>query len=557
MATLFLLTVGLSGCGAPEARDEPEAVPQAPSLSAPLAADCTDPSCPSLIYRTYVPLLRNTQGTGTGLPGAGWYTPLVIQNTDTVNSALVLLEAVPMAGIGTSRSTTAQAAIPPGGSVVFRPDNPTGLPGVVGIPAVATGNFQGSMVIHSDRHIAVTATLSNAPISSTLGTAGGRAKGAFSATRDEDFEGPVEVNYAPVKSGFFGRATRLFLQSTNRDVNTTVTATLRRELDGQDFTVSLTLAPLASAVLDPTDFRRNGIPFPTACNPIPSEARACLAALHLTSSDRLGAVAVEVPTQETVPSVVMMNRLSSGELDYWKLACPTVKKQFPAGSGISTAIALMNVAPVPQTVDARLEGTLEPVTPATGHEYWQVFTDVPSLRSVVASSFQDSLGLLPDATVSSATLTAQSGGDLVAAAVEEGGGRLASYSCIPVTRGRHHVAIPAAKFEFPSRTDAFAANTGITVQSVGPAPTSVTMTYRCRTASSGTFTPYVVQRPIGPYESRVFSPFNITTIPSGSLCTVLIDSSSENIVATANESSESLPSSTQDSASFEGVWMNN
>ena len=198
-------------------------------------------------------------------------------------------------------------------------------------------------------------------------------------------------------------------------------------------------APLASAVLNPTQFRRNGIPFPTACNPNPSEASACLASLHLTSSDRN----VNLPL------------------------------------------------------------------------------------------------------------------DLTGTVVDEGGGHLASYSCLPVTRARKHVAIPVAKFEFPSRTDVTAANTGITVQSIGPSPTWVTVTYRCRTTANNGFTNYTVERPFQGYESQVFSPFNISTIPSGNLCSVLIDSTMENIVASANENSESLPnSSTMDSASFEGVWLN-
>lgn len=551
--TLLFITASLGGCGAPDSQGKAGALPEAP---APLSASCPSLPSASLAHRVYVPLLRNTVESGEGLPGKGWYTPLVIQNVDTTRATWVVLEALPMNGTDLGRGC-AQALIPAGGSLVFRPDNPQGVAGVVGIAEVATGTFQGSMVLHADGPLAVLANLQNIPFVSTLGTAGGRAKGAFTASRELDFEGPLELHYAPVKSGYFGRATRLFLQSTRRDVWTAVTAVLRRESDGRDFTAVVNLPPRGAVVLEPGNFLSSGSPLATSCKPLLPEARDCLATLRITSSERIAGVAVEVPTGETVPTLVMMNRLAAGELDYWELNCPAVKNQFPTGRTISSELHTLNVAPFTQTVNVLLRGTSEPVTPATSQEYWQVFPNVPALRSVEASRFQDTLGGLPAGSLASAALTASSGGDLTVTAVDEGEGRLSSYSCLPRTRGRLQVAIPAAKFEYASRDSEFAANTGIAVQNVGPSATSVQMSYRCRTANSNTFTLYQVTRPLGPYKARVFSPWTVQAheVPRGTLCTVLIESSSENIVAVATESSEGLPNAMLDSAAFEGAWL--
>lgn len=149
---------------------------ESPAGQAPASATST--SCQQYSYdpsRTLaLPLLMDMRAASTSLPGAGWYTNAFIQNNEDWPVPVRLTawrrgSAVP--------SGCVEFEIGPNEFIVFSPDNP-GLVGTIGIPAIATGDFEGSMTVESSHDVTAVVLLSNTP-TGKMGRMGGTASAAY------------------------------------------------------------------------------------------------------------------------------------------------------------------------------------------------------------------------------------------------------------------------------------------------------------------------------------------------------------------------------------------
>ncbi|MBA3469592.1 MAG: hypothetical protein H0T53_08105 [Herpetosiphonaceae bacterium] len=481
----------------------------------------------------------------SGLTGTGWYTTAVIQNVGTTNGT-ISLEAFALTG-GATGGGTASTPLNAGSAVTFRPDNPMAA-GTVGIPGIASGSFQGSMVLSSDVEVVSVAFVNNAPLGTSLGVAGGKASAAYNGIP----QGSTTLTYPAVKSGFNGRVTSFFIQATGAAATVSVSVVAN---NGVTYTKSgIAIEANKSYVLLTSALMNGANAMPGSCSGSATSPTGapCIGAMTLTSTAPVAGTVVEYPTVGAPATVAMSTNMFAASAAGTKLSCPTVKNRFPAAQLPATGIAVQNVSGAAQDITVTIVTRLPVVA-----TYTRVFPAVPNGASVVASRGAGTLGGMPDGAVGAATITAA--GNVIAIASETGdAAREGMYACMSSTTASTKVAAPVSKFEFPSKTNAAAGNTGINVQNVGNAATTITGAFNCRN-TGGVFTNYSISKPAAPGASAAFSPFTdmgvgAGKVPTGSLCSAVF-TATQPVVAIANESTEGLPIAVRDSSVYEGFTL--
>lgn len=479
----------------------------------------------------------------SGLSGTGWYTTAVIQNVGSANGTLSL-DAFPLTGSATGGGN-ATTPLNAGSAVTFRPDNP-GIPGTVGIPGIASGSFQGSMVLSSDVDVVSVAFLNNAPLGTSLGVTGGKASAAYNGIP----QGNTTLTYPAVKSGFNSRITSFFIQAAGAAATVSVSVVAN---NGVTYTKSaINIEANKSYVLLTSSLLNGATAMPMGCTGSATSATGapCIGAMTLTSTTPVAGTVVEYPTTGSPSAVAMSTNMFGASAASNKVSCPTVKNQFPSGQLPSTGIAVQNVSGGAQDITVTIITRLPSVA-----TYTKTFTAVPNGASVVASRGAGTLGGMPTGAVGAATVTAA--GSVIAIASETGdANREGMYSCMSSNSATTKIAAPVSKFQFPSATNPGAGNTGINVQNVGNAATNIDGVFNCRT-TAGVFTNYPISKAtIAAGAAAAFSPFTdlgvgANKVPTGNLCSVVF-TASQPIVAIANESTEGLAIAVRDSSVYEG-----
>jgi hypothetical protein len=358
---------------------------------------------------------------------------------------------------------TASTPLDAGKAVTFRPDNP-GTAGTVGIPGIASGSFQGSMVLSSDVEVVSVAFLNNAPLGTSLGTSGGKASAAYNGVP----QGSTSLTYPAVKSGFGGAITSFFIQAAGSAATVNVSVLTNA---GATYTKNnISIEANKSYVLLTSNLLNGATPMPTGCTGSGTSptGRPCLGAMTLTSTAPVAGSVVEYPVAGSPAANALSTNMFPATGSAIKLSCPTVKNQFPAGQMPSTGIAIQNVHTAAQDITI----TIATRAPGPVGTYTHTFPAVPAGGGVIASRFLNTLGGMPAGAVGAATITAT--GPVIAIASEAGDGVSQTlYSCASAPAATTKLALPIVKFEFPTKTSSGAGNTGVNVQNVGTAAATI------------------------------------------------------------------------------------
>lgn len=489
-------------------------------------------------------LITSLVAATEGIAGTGWYTTAVIQNVDTVNGN-ISLDAYPLTGTATGGGSNS-AALAAGAAVTFRPDNP-GAAGTIGIPAIASAAFQGSMIVSSDVKVVSVAFVNNAPLG-TLGTTGGKASGAYNGVP----QGSTTLTYPGVKTGFNSRKTSFFIQAAGAAATVSFSFAAN---NGTTYVLNNVAIEANKTYVLLTENLKNGTTPPqTGCTG-GGATSACFGALTVTSSAPVVGTVVEYPTNQTPATVDMAGNMFTAASGNTTLSCPTIKNQFPSGAAARSGIAVQNAGSTNTDITVVVKTRLPSV-----NTYTQNFTAVAPGKSVVASAFAGTLGGMPAGSVGAATITS-SAGNVIATVSETGDpNREGLYACASTAGATTKVAVPVHKNTFPSASNAAAANTGTNIQNIGSANTDITGAFHCRD-TSGTFSDItIVKSGIAPGSSAAFSPFvdsgtGAGQIPPGRLCSAVFTSSGQPIVGIANESTEGLSIPVRDSSVYEAFTL--
>jgi hypothetical protein len=492
-----------------------------------------------------LPRIMDTRANPSALPDSGWYTNALIQNTSS-GLATVRLRALAKPGAGYGGGCTI-FSLGSKESVNFRPDNP-GLFGTVGIPALATGNFEGSMLIETDQPLAVVAQLSNVPVP-PMGKSGGTATASYMGLPVKSWTAETggDIVYPIMKSGFNGVSTTLFVQNVDRFNGDWVDLVVRANAPSlnppydSEYRYSTFVQAGRSVAIYPWQFKDSaGSSMPAGCtggaNPGQPGAR-CIGSVQIESrpdyygySRPVAAIAVEHPASGAVPKILAnhFERVSNATRVWF----PDIKNQYlDATSGI----AIMNLSRDPQNITVTLRQK-----DSTSTTYSHTFFGVGENRSVVASPFAGTFGGFPAGTAGIATITSPGP---IAAVVNEtkGSSSVSSYHGQSVFG---NLAAPLIKLAFASKS------TRVTLWNVGSQAVQIVGDFKCRVAGGSTYSNHTHTMTAGAGIAVDFQPNNI---PAGNLCSAIFTTTQKTLVGSVTH--EDIVDPSLDRGMYEAIVL--
>ncbi len=480
-------------------------------------------------YSVALPLFMDTRANPSSLPGTGWYTIAVIQNT-SASTAHVRVTAKPKQGVTGGGSVT--FTLDPGSTIRFRPDN-AGTSGTIGIPAIATGNFEGSLLIESDQPIVVVNQLANNLLGS-MGVSGGTAKGFYNGIAASS----GDLAFPGIKSGFNGKSMVLYVQ--NMGTTQAISTLTLQTNDGLTYTAPVSLAAGESRAFNGVDFKTstNETWTKTCSGSANGSGGACFGAVKLANSGSFAAIAVQRDVAGTNPAPnVHVANFQTVVNATGPVSCAAFRNAnvTTARSGIGIMNAGANTADI----------TLKLIATGTNTQYTQLFPGVLPGKSVVASYWAGTIGGFPDGALGAATITSSLGGGVVAFVSESGSGTAeSSYQCS--TGSSNALLAPFVKFDYTDTNNPISATSEVSIQNTGTTSETITGTYTCYPVSRGTLETYTVTtNPVLAGTSIKISSASFPGgIPTGRICAAHFTSASS-ILGTVTERS-STPSLVDD-----------
>jgi hypothetical protein len=473
------------------------------------------------------------------LPGSGWFTSATIQNVGSA-AGTVNLDVYPLTGVaGTAAS--ASFSLPPNSNKVFLP-GAGGVAGTVDVAPALSQNFSGSMVVSSDQPVVAIGQIGNNTIAGVtgLGVTGGYASEQY---RGGDAVSPVLI-FPTVKSNFAGKTNIFYVQAGGADV--TFNAVIKTG-DGATHTKTGNITANHSILLAPGDFTpalaTTNCQVGAVLDPSNSP---CFGSLTVTATGgNIVGAEVEFVNGQSPATIAQSTSLFPDTEASDTLFCPAFKNAFGPTARF-TGIAVANAGAAPVQVNALLTTSL----PTPGTNFNATPLTIPAGGSVVYSSQINNVGGLPAGTLAGVKLTAPAGSKLVAVVNESnfsGTIKATTYSCFSATATTSKIAVPLFKEDFAGRT-------GISIQNVGSAATTVSAAFSC--AAPGTAGTYNLTSPsIAAGSSYTF--FDTSAMPggpvNGSICGVTLDGNGQNIVAIAQTSSDfQSPAGLLNTQNYEG-----
>jgi len=469
------------------------------------------------------------------LPGSGWFTSATIQNVGSA-AGTVNLDVYPLTGVaGTAAS--ASFSLPAGANKVFLP-GANGASGTVDVSPSLSSNFSGSMVVSSDQPVVAIGQIGNNTIAgvSGLGVTGGYASEQY---RGGDAVSPILI-YPTVKSNFNGKTNIFYVQAGGADV--TFAATIKTA-DGTSHAKNGAITANHSILISPADFAPAIAT--TGCGSDPNTS-PCFGSLTVTATGgNIVGAEVEFVNGQSPATLAQSTSFFPDTEANDTLFCPAFKNAFSATARF-TGIAVANAGTTPVVVNAVLTESL----PTPGVVFNATALTIPAGGSVVYSSQINNVGGLPANSLAAVKLTAPAGSKLVAVVNESnfsGTIKATTYSCFSAASTTSKVAVPLFKEDFAGRT-------GISIQNVGTAATTVKAAFSC--AAPGTVGNYNLTSPsIAVGASYTF--FDTSALAggpvNGSLCGVTLDGQGQNIVAIAQTSSDfQSPAGLLNTQNYEG-----
>lgn len=496
-------------------------------------------------YAVALPLFMDTRANPSSLPGAGWYTTAVIQN---MSSTMASVRVTAKAKQGATGGGSVTFTLDPGKSKVLRPDNAAGT-NLVGIPAIATGNFEGSLFVESDQPIVVVGQLANILLGS-MGTAGGKAKGFFNGMASSKYD----LAFPGMKSGFNGKSTVLYVQNVGTtSASTTLTV---KTNDGLEYrTTQITLGAGESKAFQGVDFRNittNETWTKTCSGPANTggTGAACFGTVKIADSDSFAAIAVQRDVVNTNPTLmVQVSNAQRVVNPVASVSCPVFRNAYVTST--RSGVGIMNAGSSNADITLKLLAS-------SGATYTQTFLGVPPDRSVVASYWAGTIGGFPNGAIGAATITSTSDSAPIAF-MSEGGSGTSESSSQCSTELTNTVFAPFVKFDY-SDTDnhPVPATSEVRIQNTGTTAQTISATYYCRAANSSTLETYTFTTTdaVSPGMSiDINSASFITTalpsgIPTGRICSAYFTTASS-IVGTVTDMSHSSTPWPADDATYE------
>jgi len=477
-----------------------------------------------------------------GIPGAGWFTTVTIQNVGA-GPASVTLQAFPQ-GTG--------AAVSSSPVTIQKDKNMVFLPGTTG-PNFITMNlpsgFSGSMVASASDNVVAIAQLGNNPVG-TNGTPGGLAAGQYRGSS----VGDSTVSYPAVKNNFGNKLTIFSVQATG-DVGYTATI---KDNAGGTHTKSGTIGANRSVFLRP-DTGFAPAMASTNCGTEPNTS-PCLGSLTVTVTSGTGQlVGAEVETQTNVsPQSVAQATSMFTSTDASNTAfCTAIKHGFDANQKRHSGVAVQNVGA--STVKVRLVVKTDSTLGANPNQTYTQDITIPAGASRTFIGTTGTLGGMPANNLGAGTLTALNpttnvldpSAKIIAAVNEAnfaGPGNLkaTTYACASVASATNKVAFPLVKENFSGSSGA------VNVQNVGANPTVITLTYTCNSRAGAALPVKTLQTAsLASGKSQVF--FLRSEIVDDSLCAVTAQAAAatDKIIGISQESSD-YSGGTLDTKNFEG-----
>lgn len=435
------------------------------------------------------------------LPGSGWKSGQQIQNVGSA-TASVQFQAYSQTGTATNCGSKSAA---PGGSVNFLTDvDCSGLP----------AGFVGSAVVSADQPIAAIVNVNN------RGT--GLAAGQYRGTDGADVANTIA--FPLVKNAFGGRTTTFYVQNASGSTNN-ITATFR--IGANTYTKTFNAVPSnAMVVINPSD----------ATPAFPANS---VGSLTVTGTQALAGTSLEHEASAPVAQNMQASKAFTPN-DFDDVAyCPLVRNAH-TGNQMTTGIQAQNVGASAQTVKVDYAYSI-----GGGPLQTKTVTS-PSLASGESFTFFGADGTygLPAGSLGSATVTGTGGGDIAVVVNDRAFSpavnptRVTTYSCFASSGATTKVVLPLYKEVFGGNT------TGIQVQNVGSAATTVSAVYAPTGGPAVTITSASIQ----PGASYTY--FGLPSLNNTFGGVTL--TASQPIVAMANESSYGPGASGQDTKNYEG-----
>jgi hypothetical protein len=464
----------------------------------------------------------------TGIDGAGWFTSVTIQNVGA-GAASVTLQAFPQ-GTG--------AAVSSSPATIQKDKSMTFLPGVTG-PSFITMNlpsgFSGSMVASASDNVVAIAQLGNNQVGA-LGTPGGLASSQYRGSS----AGDAIVTFPTVKQHFGNKLTIFSIQATG-DVGYSAVI---KDNAGGTHTKTGNIGANRSVFLRP-DTGFTPAMAGTNCGTDPNTS-PCLGSLTVTvtsgSGQLVGAV-VETQTDKSPQTVAQATSLFTTADASSTIFCPIVKHGFNTAQKRHSGITVQNVGATSVVVQLKVQ-----TDAALGANPNQTYTQnltIPAGASRTFLGTTGTMGGMPANNVGAGTLTTinangtpNTAGKIIAAVNEsnfQGPAALkaTTNSCFNGAGATQRVAFPQVKENFGN------SSTSVTVQNVGAAATTVSLTYACNNSSGAALpTKTLSTGSLASGKSKVF--FLDATITDNSLCAVTAQATAptDKIIGLAQETSD-------------------
>jgi hypothetical protein len=459
----------------------------------------------------------------SALPGGGWWTSAGIQNVGS-GTANVVLTAYPAAAADTS-TFSASTTIAQGGSVTFLPGSTAAGTIDVGLPA----NFVGSMVLSSDQPLVAIGQVGNNQLSNPpLGTPGGYASEMYRGMS----AGATTISFPTVKNNFGGKTSWFYVQATGSDV--TVVATVKTNDNAPAHTANYSIKANKSVLISVGDFS----PAIANINCGDANTSPCVGSLSVTATGgNIVGVALETDTSVQPATRVQAASMFAPTDAATNVYCPVFKNSY---NNRYTGVTVQNTTGSDLTVYATL------VASAGGSGTFTANMVVPGGASRTFSAQIPNVGGFPSGAYGSMVIT--STGNIIAAVNEANFNaapfKATTYTCFAAGAATGEVALPQVKENFGPNI------TGVSIQNVGSADTSITAKYTCAGTTYTANAIALVKGATYTYynPSATASMWSGTPLPNGSLCAVVV-TANQSIVGIAQEA---MPSGSLNTKNYEG-----
>lgn len=467
------------------------------------------------------------------LPGGGWWTSFTVQNVDS-STANVAYSAYWQVGQGGGDANTVYTqngsiTVTSGASIIYNPGLAPNYPsgprvGFNTMDQHLPAGFSGGLELSSDKQMRAVVQVGNNP-NGSVGVTGGAASAFYQGVLGSDIA--TSLLFPVMKHNYFGQTTNFYIQAAGGPA--VITGSMSYSGTTSYFPTTVNIPAGKTYLVDPIAL---GVP------------AAALGVFNVSAiSGQIAGTVIEAEHSVSGAAIFALSTkgFAPSESDT-AIFVPTNKLLFFGGS---TGLQIQNTTGTAATAVVTFTVTnVQPGSLAAGAGIVPGMTYVANVTIPANGFYLFSRGNGNYVSASVPVTTAPTLRDgvfftgvavtsqpVVATVNENNGLYRLVYSAFPASRTTTKIAAPLVKEDFSNAT------TGLTVQNVGNASTTINAQYICNT---GTFN-------LGPFTVAAGAGFplndlnNVTRwgsvlVPSNSNCAVTVTSSGQPIVGLPQES---------------------